>query len=360
MKEVIFQCIVGSHLYGLNHANSDIDTKGIYLDSIPNILINDVTEFISDDKNDNVYFELSKFVKLLHKSDLNTIELLHIPNNMIIKNHFYFQLFQEHKDSFLSKELLNSMVKYAHSQINKARGLNKKISLEKENRAVEKPILSNYCYVADDNNKTYTLSEYLKINYNISDLKNIGLSKLNHFNNTYSVYVKGYPGLENCKLNGLYESDSHNNLKMSQIPKDVKSQFIMYYNEYEYSKNCKLYKEYCDWLKKRNVFRYNNNLKYDYDVKNMSHCFRILLTAKKLANTGKYIIQLDDDEKEFILKIKNGEFEYSDLIKISDEYLKDINDCKCNLQEKIDHDLINNIFLKIRKLQNDDYCKNQN
>jgi predicted nucleotidyltransferase len=65
-KNLIMKCVAGSHLYGLNTPSSDMDTRGIYLEDIDDVLnINGRQNGeCADDKQDEKYYSLGKFLKL--------------------------------------------------------------------------------------------------------------------------------------------------------------------------------------------------------------------------------------------------------------------------------------------------------
>jgi predicted nucleotidyltransferase len=79
-EHVIFRCVVGSRAYGLDHCESDIDRRGIYLPparlhwslyGIPEQLENPTTQ--------ETYWEIQKFVILALKANPNVLECLYTP-----------------------------------------------------------------------------------------------------------------------------------------------------------------------------------------------------------------------------------------------------------------------------------------
>ena len=81
---------------------------------------------------------------------------------------------------------------------------------------------------------------------------------------------------------------------------------MLYFNKDGYSVYCKKYKEYWEWVGKRNEARYNTTMSHgkNYDSKNMMHVFRLLLMAKEIAEEGKINVYRND--REFLLSIKEG------------------------------------------------------
>ena len=127
-KNLIFKCIAGSHLYGLNTPSSDTDIRGIYMDDpddVLNISGRQNTE-VSDDKQDEKYYSLGKFLKLASECNPNIIELLFVPDDAVLFRSPVYDELVNHRDWFMSKRAKHTFLGYAHAQIQKARGLNKK------------------------------------------------------------------------------------------------------------------------------------------------------------------------------------------------------------------------------------------
>ena len=68
----------GSHAYGMNHADSDIDIRGVFVTPSANLLgIQNVSDrFEGDDSYDFVSHEFNKFVSLMCKNNPNILELV--------------------------------------------------------------------------------------------------------------------------------------------------------------------------------------------------------------------------------------------------------------------------------------------
>lgn len=127
-KNLIFECVAGSHLYGLNTPSSDLDKRGIYLEDIHDVLnINGRQNGeIADDKQDTKYYSLGKFLKLASECNPNIIELLWVPEKAILYKSTLYDELISHRDWFMSKRALHTFKGYAYAQIQRAKGLNKK------------------------------------------------------------------------------------------------------------------------------------------------------------------------------------------------------------------------------------------
>lgn len=77
---VIYRCIVGSRAYGLEHAESDTDRRGIYLPPARlHWSLSGVPEQIENKDNEECYWELQKFLTLALKANPNILECLYSP-----------------------------------------------------------------------------------------------------------------------------------------------------------------------------------------------------------------------------------------------------------------------------------------
>ena len=127
-KNLILKCVAGSHLYGLSTPSSDMDVRGIYLEDIDDVLnINGRQNGeCADDKQDEKYYSLGKFLKLASECNPNIIELLWLPEDAILyKSPIYDELIK-HREWFMSKRAMHTFKGYAYAQIQRAKGLNKK------------------------------------------------------------------------------------------------------------------------------------------------------------------------------------------------------------------------------------------
>lgn len=361
---IILQYIAGSHLYKLNTPESDIDTRGIYIDEIKNIIVGNITDIVSDEKNDNSFNELSKFVALLHKSDPMILESLYVPNeNILIETNIY-RIFRNSRKEFLSKRAVNSFCGYATEQIKRARGLNKKVTQEKRFGAdnINKPNILDFCYVANNRGGSIPVIKYLSDkgwNYTMC-----GLVNTNNMKDTYTVFIEGEGHtLEFDKNNEGYKytgicRDPENSYEvcLSSIPKGIDSQFIMYFNKDAYSNYCRFYREWKEWKEKRNPVRYKNNLNNNYDVKNMMHLMRLLETGYQLLLGNELVIVHTDEYRKFLMDIRNGIYEYDELLKLANEKYNKIKELleTTDLPDEPNHELIDELFLTARLIQLND------
>lgn len=124
---LLYKVIRGSHAYGLDTPDSDVDTAAVYFapkEQIYGLGIN-YQDQVNDEKNDNVCYELKKFMSLLCKSNPTMLELLFVPDRCVVYEHPIFAEFRKNRDKFVTQLCFNSFGSYARSQIMKAQGLHK-------------------------------------------------------------------------------------------------------------------------------------------------------------------------------------------------------------------------------------------
>ena len=79
-ERVIYRCVIGSRAYGLDHADSDTDRRGIYVPPVDlHWSLYGVPEQLENDETQEVYWEIRKFLVLALKANPNVLECLFTP-----------------------------------------------------------------------------------------------------------------------------------------------------------------------------------------------------------------------------------------------------------------------------------------
>ena len=73
---IILLGLGGSHAYGTNNENSDVDVRGIATNSPEDILTRKGFEQVVNEATDTTVYSLEKIVNLLSNCNPNTIEIL--------------------------------------------------------------------------------------------------------------------------------------------------------------------------------------------------------------------------------------------------------------------------------------------
>ncbi len=310
---LLFECISGSRAYGTALDTSDTDIKGVFVLPEADFYGLHCVEQISNETNDSVYYELKRFVGLLTKNNPNVMEMLHSPPDCLLYRHPLFDRLEP--GIFLSKLCRDTFAGYALTQVRKARGLNKKILNPVE---IERKEVMDFCHVFADGT-TIPLKKWLAAK-GLRQEK-CGLSNLNHAKNTYALY---YDTQESPDMKGIVRKDVSNDVSLSSVPKGAKPLAYLYFNREGYSSYCRDYREYWDWVEKRNDERYSNTLQHgkNYDAKNMMHTIRLLDMAEDIATQGMVVVRRPN--REYLLRIRRGEFGYAELVALAEEKINRI------------------------------------
>lgn len=393
-NRLLFEYTRGSTAYNLNTPESDVDTGGIFLAEPFEYCTLNPTVQVSDEKHDTTWYELSEFIRLLKKSNPTVLEALFVPDDCIHYMHPLFKELRDNRDKVLSKEIFNPFYGYAKQQVVKARGLNKKIVNPIERR---KTILE-FCYTFRKQG-SYTIEEWSK-EYDLP-LEYIGLVNIPNMHNMFgayydwALYFKEHPeridkmfsensSTEDNKLlslldktyktniannsiglymfkkwlaeqkvqnyYGLLKNDNSTQLHLSPVAKGEVPLLYISYNEDGFISHCRKYKEYQEWVKKRNPVRYASNLNKNYDSKNIMHCFRLIHMCKEILLGHGFNVKRTED-REFLMDIRNHKFEYDDLIAQLDTEVKKIEEAYkiSMLPEKPDCEWLDNYLAKTIK-----------
>jgi predicted nucleotidyltransferase len=334
---LIFEAVTGSRAYGLDTAGSDTDIRGVFVMPRDEFYSLDDVAQVSNETNDVVYYELKRFVGLLSKNNPNIMEMLNLPESCVLYRHPVMELVNP--SLFLSKLCEQTFANYAYSQIKKAYGLEKKIM---QPVSETRKSVSEFCYIHHQKT-TLPLGEFLK-SRNLQE-QYVGLSSVPHLKDCYDMYYA-----ENAGYKGIMKKEESNDVMLSSIPKEASPVALLYFNKEGYSTHCKTYKEYWEWVAKRNEHRYQTTMDHGkkYDAKNMMHVFRLLLMAKEIALEGK--INVHRSDRDFLLSIKAGTFAYDDLLMQANQLKEELPELfsKSDLPSAPDLEQVNRVLITMR------------
>ena len=369
---IFYRTIVGSYAYGTNTPSSDTDIKGFYwVDPEEYLSLNPpVTQKdgqISDERNDTTFYSLYKAFTLLATANPNMIELLWMPEEcMIFRDNRLMDLLLEDRDLFISKQAYFSHAEYARKQIKKARGSNKKVH---NPQPKERPVKEDFCRVIllqelmlglEQRPLSWTILvngigqekfpfRPIPIKETNIDLSKHHVASLEHSSNMFRLYHYG----ERAK--GVFRGDDM--LVCESIPKEDEWQKIvglLEYDKNEYDKAVKVWKSYWDWMKFRNSSRWIDQEKgvLNYDAKNMCHCMRLMMASENILTTGEPTVRFEGEKLEYLMRIRNAELAYEELMERVDELdirLKDLY-LKSGLPEQSNPVKLNKLYRKIMEV----------
>lgn len=295
--KLIFSCIAGSHLYGTNTENSDVDERGVFIPSKEYFLgfAHKVEQF-ENKTQDITYYDIRKFLALAIDSNPNIIELLFVPPNKINYASNEWHEIINHRELFLSKKARYTFSGYAVSQL-------KRIQLHRS-------------WLLNPPKKQTTRSDF-------------GLPE------DRTLVTKE-------QLNAYIELDSQGKEMMLSI--DV---LRVLEREKVFQNANKHWDQYQTWKNTRNPDRAVLEEKHGYDTKFALHLVRLISEGEELL-LQKHIT-FPRPDFEYLLNIKNGDLSYEQLMdKISDVDTKfDILMKKSTLPTKPDIKSIDELCVKL-------------
>ena len=289
-NNIIILTLGGSHAYGTNNENSDLDIRGCALNSKMQILTNENFEQFVNEATDTTIYSFNKLVALLSNVNPNTIEML----GNKPEHYFYVSpIGQELIDNahlFLSKKCVHSFGGYANQQLYR---LNQKSAHQLSQAGLEKHILKTLEFMKTDFNKKYSDFSEDQIRLYIDKAVQEGYDTEIFMD----VKLTHYPLRDYCSM-------------WSELQNTVKA----------YGK-----------IGKRN----EKALEHGKIAKHMMHLIRLYMMCLDILEKEK-IITYREDEHDLLMDIRNGKFLDSndqpipEFFEMVDEYEKKLEYAKQN------------------------------
>lgn len=337
---LLFECVTGSRAYGTDTPESDLDLRGVFIQPRTRFFGLSGVDQVSDATNDETFYEIGRFTDLLTKNNPNILEMLYAPPDCVRFRHPLMALLRP--ELVLSKLCRDTFAGYAISQVRRARGLNKKIvnPMDGPRRSI-----LDFCHVVAGQG-AIPLADWLA-EKGVRQW-DCGLVNVPHMRDVYGIYhdperTRGY--------RGIIRGEDSTDLILSSIPKGEVAIGWMNFNQDGYQKYCREYREYHEWLENRNEARYATNIAHgrNYDSKNLMHTFRLLDMAEEIARDRRITVRRPN--RDHLMRIRRGEFEYDDLIAQADEKIERIDAlfASADLPERPDRDALETALVEIRE-----------
>ena len=300
----------GSIAYGTNTPNSDIDIRGIAVNSSNEILLGKDFEQVVDVVTDTTIYSFTKMIQLLSNANPNTIEILGLKPEHYLKVTEIGQKILDNKEIFLSKEVINSFGGYAHSQL---RRLDNKSARSLNQTEHEKHVLNSV------NNVTYSFA-----------------SRYNAYDNNIKLYV------DKSNTNEL-DSEIYADINLKHYP--LRDYLGMW------SEMSNVIRDY-DKVSKRN----KNAVEHNKISKHMMHLLRLYMMCIDILDKHE-IITYREDEHDLLMSIRNNDFidennqPTEEFNKLVDEYQKRMEEAvkRTTLPDKPDYKKINELIISVNK-----------
>ena len=266
-KRIILLGLGGSHAYGTNNDNSDVDFRGITL-NMPSDLLG-LTEFeqYEDAGTDTVIYACNKIIRLLLECNPNTCEILGLDEEQYLIKTPLGQEIVDAGDLFISKRAARSFGGYAGAQLRRLQNAIARDSLPQPER--EQHILNSVRNALDDFNRRYGEFE----------------------NGSIRLYI------DNAVTEGL-KTEIFVDADYTHFPlRDYEKMF---------STMNTVIREY-DKIGKRNKKKDDNHLN-----KHAMHLIRLFMMAIDILDRGIIKTHRTGADLELLLKIRNGAFQKED------------------------------------------------
>ena len=112
---IIMLGVGGSHAHGTNIAGSDIDVRGVAMNSKKELLTTNNFEQVVNNETDTTIYSFNKLVQLITNCNPNTIELLGLRDEQYFLLNGLGKQLLENKNIFLSQRAIHLAVMRIHS-----------------------------------------------------------------------------------------------------------------------------------------------------------------------------------------------------------------------------------------------------
>jgi len=291
-QNTIFEAISGSQAYGLSTPESDTDYRGVCIAPIERYLgLPPSFEQHETKDPDRVIFDIRKFTRLAAEANPNIIELLFMPEDMVVRTTPSWGLLSEIREAFLSEKCRHSYSGYAFSQIHRVK-THRRWLLSPPDHA---PTRGEFGLPEESKMPAETMGM----------IESVARS-------TAETACARFPGL----------ADQHETIAecaldtIAGLSSDLFSGETadLYFRERKYRGAKREWDQYNTWLANRNPKRAEMEKKFGFDGKHMSHVFRLLHQGEEIVSKGTLSVRLSPEHAEECRAIRAGAHGYDDLL----------------------------------------------
>lgn len=156
-NNIMLLALGGSYAYGMDKENSDVDIRGVALNSKKEILLGEDFEQVVDANTDTTIYSFNKILALLTKNNPNTIEILGLkPEHYLYLSDIGVMLLNN-KKMFLSKICIQSFAGYSKAQLRRMENKANRFVGQKQNEAYILKSINNAKY--DFKNRYFPMND---------------------------------------------------------------------------------------------------------------------------------------------------------------------------------------------------------
>lgn len=317
IQKLLFECLHGSHLYGNNTPESDIDKRGVFIaESIYYFSPFKRVEQKEVEGEDTVYFELKKFMNLAAECNPNIVELLFVPEDRWLTGSDEWKKIFENRSLFISKKARWTFSGYAMSQLHRIKSHRKWLL----DPPTKKPLREDYGLPPEK--KLLSADQIGAFN----ELMRTHLFEIQSAHPLREQIEQYQTDIDNCDYMGIIQktAPSMEDRVIHTITGIDINYIEILQKEKKYNQALAHYNQYLAWKRDRNPTRAVLEEKFGYDTKHFAHCYRLIEEGKELLLNGT--ISLPRPNAEFLLEIRNGKFKYDEIIEIAENIDSKFND----------------------------------
>lgn len=273
-ENILILTTAGSIAYGTNVETSDIDIRGVTIETSQDIIGLSAFEQYEDRFTDTVIYGLKKFISLCLNNNPNVLEILGTnPDHLLIITE-EGKLLRDNVDLFLSKRAITSFGNYATAQLRRLQNALARDNYPQEEK--EQHILNSIS------------------------------GQMEHLKRTYKSFT-----------------DSDINLYIDKSDKeDLETEIFIDINLKHYPlrdlKN--IYSDMDNIVRNYSKLNHRNSKKDELHLnKHAMHLIRLLITGTDILE-GKGINTYRENERDFFLDIRNGKYSYSQVFEMVNQY----------------------------------------
>ena len=273
-NNIILLTFGGSHSYGTNTDDSDVDIRGIAIERKNEILGLSNFEQFTNNQTDTIIYALRKVINLMLNCNPNVIEMLGVKEDHLFILTEEGKLLRDNMNLFLSKKVINSFGGYATAQLRRLQN-----SLARD----------NYPQIEKEKHILGSIMNQIK------HLKQ-------HYNNFTNEEIKLYLDKSNKED---FEEEIFMDIKLTHYPlRDFKN----------------IYSEMSEVIKGYGKLNHRNRKKTELSLhKHAMHLIRLLIMGAEILE-GKPVQTYRENDREFLLNIRNGKYTYDEIFQMVDEY----------------------------------------
>jgi predicted nucleotidyltransferase len=294
----------GSHAYGLNTPESDLDIKGIAVPPREYFLGFAATFEQAESKEpDMVVFDVRKFFKLAAECNPNIIEVLWGHFDDVRYNTPCGQMLLQSRELFLSKKARHTFSGYAMAQLKRIKTHYRWLKTPPVEPPTRKEFgLPEHTVIPADQLAAAQSAITKKLgSWNLDDMSGLEPADRIRLQNlmaemlTEIEITKDQQYLAAARSIGYDE----NFLRLLDLERQYKSRKV----EWE---------QYQNWKATRNVKRAALEAKSGYDTKHAMHLVRLMRMCREILETGQVVVRRPDRDE--LLAVRGGAWSYEQLI----------------------------------------------